>query len=491
MAALLNDSQKIDHLLRRFGMGAGRLERQKYLKLGPDKTLDILLNDDGVAEGFPVSPWEFAATTDGNIDTGAYQLTGFWALRMLLSRRPLEQKLALFWHDHFAVDFEKVYEMPLMHGYLEVIRTKGRGKFRDLLTTLFKQGAIYVYLDQHTSNRLHPNENFARELLELFTLGEGNYTEKDVLESARALTGYSVHYLGTGLQYKYEDLRLFAAKNKLGLNNPCYVPDVHDDGQKTIFGITKNWDADNLMDYLAKQPQTAKYICTKLWEYFAYPGPTVDVVSKLTAVWKRTDGDIRAVLRAIGTSPEFWSEKCIRNRTKSPMDFTVGLYRSFDLGLPILAQRGTPKTEFEPMAKGVRDIAGGLAYLMGRQGMLILRPPNVAGWDWGEAWINPATTVERLQLATTIFWSGGADRPLASYVAAKLKADDKVSTSEQLVRGFADILDVPLQQEHIKPLVEMCDKHGGVAALENKDRSANLFARLGRTMFAIPEFQLC
>src|SRR5687768_14209729 len=129
MALKLTDSQKISHLLRRFGMGAGRYERQKFEKLGTDKAFDALLNDDKQDEGFPVSPWEFAAQDDKRIDTGAYHLAGFWALRMFLTKRPLEQKLALFWHDHFAVDFEKVYELPMMYGYLEVIRTKGRGKF--------------------------------------------------------------------------------------------------------------------------------------------------------------------------------------------------------------------------------------------------------------------------------------------------------------------------------------------------------------------------
>lgn len=490
MSLKLTESQKVSHVLRRFGMGAGRYERQKYEKLGPDKTLDALLNDEKQDEGFPISPWEFAAQEDKRIDTGAYHLAGYWALRMFMTQRPLEQKLALFWHDHFAVDFEKVPELPMMDGYLETIRTKGRGKFKDLLTSLFKQGSIYVYLDQHTSNRLHPNENFARELLELFTLGEGNYTEKDVLESARALTGWSVHYLGTGLQFDYEQLRSTAAKSKLGVNNVCYVPAVHDDGNKTILGITKNWDADTLLDHLAEHPQTAKYICTKLWEYFAYPDPSPKVIEKLTAVWKKTDGDIKSVLKAIGTSPEFWSEECYMRRTKSPMDYTMALYRSFAAQPFILQIRGNPASEFEPIKKPIRDMGGGLYYFMARQGMSILLPPNVAGWDWGNAWINPATSMERLNLASSIFWSG-EDRGLAVLLATKLKVEDEVTTPEQIVDGMADILDVPLNEASRKTLVELCMKHGGLKALDEKNKSANLFARLARVMFAIPEFQLC
>lgn len=487
----LTESQKVSHLLRRFGICAGRYERQKYEPLGVDKTLDALLNDDKADEGFPISPWEFAAQPLGLIDTGAYHLAGYWSLRMLLTKRPLEQKLSLFWHDHFAVDFEKVYEMPLMYGYLETIRTKGRGKFKDLLIGLFKQGAIYVYLDQHTSNRIHPNENFARELFELFTMGEGNYTEKDVLEAARALTGWSVHYLGTGLTYEYEKLRLMAAKSGMGLNNVCYVPAVHDEGQKTILGVTKNWSADDLLEHLANHPQTAKYICSKLWTYFAGNTPTEAVLTKLTGTWKRTDGDIRSVLKTIATTAEFWSPAVVRQRTKSPMDYTIGLYRSFDLAPIVLALRGTPKDEYQPIKKEVRDMAGGLYYLMSRQGMSLLLPPNVAGWDWGESWINSSNTVERLNLSNTIFWGGGPDRGLAVWMATKLKTDDKVSTPEQIVDGLADIFDAPLNDESRKALVEACVKHGGLKALDNKDQSANLFARLSRLMFAIPEFQLC
>ncbi len=488
MALNLTESQKVSHLLRRFGLGAGRYQRQAFEKLGADKTLDALLNDDRSDEGFPISPWEFAAQTKDTIDTGAYHLAGYWSLRFFLTKRPLEQKLSLFWHDHFAVDFEKVYEMPMMYGYLETIRTKGRGKFKDLLNALFKQGAIYMFLDQHTSNRIHPNENFARELFELFTMGEGNYTEKDVLEAARALTGWSLHYLGTGLNYDYEKLRMMTAKADMCINNVCYVPAMHDEGQKTILGTTKNWSADDLIEMLAEHPQTAKYICSKLWTYFAGIAPT-EVT--LTAAWKKSDGDIRTILRTIATAQEFWSSDVVGQRTKSPMDYTIGLYRSFDVAPLILTLRGNVTDPYTPIKKEVRDMAGGLYYLMSRQGMSLLLPPNVAGWDWGESWINASTTMERLNLSNTIFWGGGPDRGLAVWMATKLKTDDKVTTPEQIVLGVADVLDVPLNEAAKKSLTDACAKYGGVAALENKDQAANLFARLSRLMFAIPEFQLC
>ena len=491
MSFKLTESQRVCHLMRRFGLGAGRYERQRFEKLGSARALDALLNDDRADEGFDIDPWEFAAQADGRIDTGAYHLAGFWALRMLMTQRPLEQKLSLFWHDHFAIDFEKVYELPMMAGYLETIRTQGRGKYKDLLKALFKQGALYMYLDQHTSNRLHPNENFARELLELYTIGEGHYTEKDVTEAARALTGWSLHYLGTGLQFNYETLRSMAAKNKLGLNNTCYVPAMHDDGPKTILGSTKNWDADMLLDALAERPETAKLVCRKLWEYFAGENPSDKTIERLVGVWKKSDGHIRTILRAIADSPEFWSEACFMRRTKSPMDYTVGLYRSFGLTPILLQLRGKPKDDFQPIRKELRDVAGGLYYLMTRQGMSILRPPNVGGWEWGMAWINPATTIERLNIAGTLFWSGGKDRPISVWLAAKLRTDDKVTDGLGIVDGMADILDVPLNDARRKELAAACEKYGGVKALDKPDSAANLFARVGRAMFAIPEFQLC
>lgn len=472
-------------------MGAGRYERQKYEKLGSEKTLQALLDDDRVDEGFPISPWEFASQEGGTLDTNAYHLGLFWSLRMLLSKRPLEQKLSLFWHDHFAVDFEKVYEMPMLYGYLETIRTKGRGKFKDLLTSLFKQGSLYMFLDQHTSNRIHPNENFARELMELFTLGIGNYTEQDVLESARALTGWSLHYLGTGLNYNYEDLRMMAAKKGMGMNNTCYVPAIHDDGDKTILGVTKKWNADDLLEMLANHPTTAKYISEKLWVYFAGTTPTENVLAKLTQTWKRTDGDIKEILKAIAKMPEFWSDEVVRTRPKCPVDFNIALYRSFDIGSVVLALRGTPKDQYQPIAKPVRDVSGGLYYLMARQGMSLLRPPNVAGWDWGEAWINTTNTVERINMANALFYSGGPDRGIAVLLATKLKTEDKVTTPEGIVDGVADILDVPISTASRPALVEACGKFGGVKALDNKDQAANLFARLCKLMFAVPEFQLC
>jgi len=487
----MSESDKVRHLLRRFGLGGGRYQAKPYIAMGFKKAVDALLHDDEGGSEFPISPWEFGAQKDGKIDSGAYQLAGWWSLRFMMTKRPLEEKLTLFWHDHFALDAEKIYELPTMAGYLEVLRTKGRGKFRDLLHAVFKQGAMYVFLDNEASNRMHPNENFARELFELFTLGIGNYTEKDIQETARALTGWSTHYLGTGFNMDYETLRMQAVKNNLSLNNVCYVPAIHDAGEKTIFGVTKAWTAEDVLDAVADHPKTIRYISKKLWEWFAYENPTEATIDKLERAWKSSKGEIRAVLQAIVNAPEFWSDGCVGKMPKSPVDFTIGMFRSLDMADDLLKLRGTPTNTFAPINQELRDLGGGLFYLMSLQGMRILFPPNVAGWDWYDAWINSSISSQRMNMSGNLFYGGGKDRIYAVRMAAKLKEDDKVTTPEQLVAGFADILDIPLDDASKIVLANACTKYGGVKALDNKDAAASLFARLGKVAFAMPQAQLC
>lgn len=491
MQAKLTEKEKIRHVLRRFGIGAGRYQREPYEKLGYAGTVRALLYDDTTEESFPVSPWEFATADDGKLDPAAYRLAGWWGLRLIMSQRPLQEKLTVFWHDHFALDYEKVGELPTMAGYMEVLRKFGRGKFKDLLKEVFHQGALYIFLDQHASNKIQPNENFARELFELFTMGVGNYTEKDIQEAARALTGWSVHYLGTGIDAKYEVLREKASRKELAMLNVCYVPAIHDDGPKTIFGQTKNFTAEEVLDLAAEHPATAKYICTKLWNWFVSMDAPASAIERLTKVWKQTDGNIRSVLKEIIDSPEFWSVATVGQLPKNPVDFTAGLYRNFVLGPELMKARGNPKDEFVPIPKPMRDGGGGLHYLMTLQGMSLLLPPNVAGWDWGEAWLTTDSLLQRVKLSGVIFWGGGEQRPFAVWMAAKLVSDDKVKTPEDIVNGVADILDVPLTADRKKVLVEACTKAGGVAALANKNQAANLFARMSQIMFGIPEFQLC
>lgn len=485
----MDEVAKTSHVLRRLGLGAGRQELAKYPK-GSKATIDALLNDDQVDDAFDLDPWRFMRQDDGKLETGSYIVGPWWALRMVLTKAPAKEKLTLFWHDHFALDGDKVGEGPTMLAYLDVLRSKGRGKFKDLLKAVMTQGAMLLYLDGQTSHRIRPNENLARETFELFTMGEGSgYTEKDIKELARALTGWSMHYMGNFLEEKYEQTKKRADENRMALQNFCYVPALHDEGVKVILGKSANFSGEEALDWIASRPQTAKYICTKLWAYYAYPDPEPKVVEKLMAAWKASDGEIRAVLRAIVNQPEFWSERCVESMPKSPADWIVANFRAMDLREDVLKGHVAGASE-KAIEKNLRELAGTIYYLMAQQGMQLLYPPNVAGWNWGAGWLGADTSVKRIKSSDGLFWTGGETRPYAIRTVALLKGKG-VTDPASIVDGFLELFDARISPEQKATLVGVCEKRGGMKALENKDQSANLFAGISRALFACPEYQLC
>lgn len=487
----MNEAQRIAHLLRRFGIGAGSQQLQPYLAKGFERAKDAILNDERIDEQFPISHWHYATQEDKKVDANAYHVGGWWALRMMMTRRPFQEKMTFFWHDHFALDAEKISEAPTMLAYLETMRTQGRGNFETLLKQVVHQGALFASLDNHVSNRILPNENFARELLELFTLGEGHYSEKDVREVSRAFTGWSMHYVGIGLEIPYETLRDRMTANKLAMLNACYVPALHDDGSKTILGKSGNFDGDDVMKQLANHPTTAHTLCGKLWAFFGSSKPHAGVIDRMAATWLKSNGHIKSVLKTMVDDPAFWSPECVRQLHKSPIDFTVGLFRDFGWHDIMLQLFGKPKGDFEPLKKELREAGGGLHYLMSQQGLSLLFPPDVAGWDWGESWVTTDNLIRRRTLADVIFWGGGDDRPFSVYLANHMKTIAKVQSTEGLVDVYCAFFDVPTTDQQKQTLVSACESKGGLKALDNKDSAANLFASISKLAFAIPEFHLC
>ena len=487
----MTERERISHLLRRLGLGSGKAELAVYERLGFDGALNRLLDFEKVDEGFGISPWSVAMQPDKQLYRDPYQMGMWWSLRMLMTARPLQEKLTLFWHDHFAVSGEKVFEGPTMLGYNEILRTHGAGKFRDLLKAVSMHGALVGYLDANTSTKAHPNENFAREMFELFTMGIGHYSEADVKEAARAFTGWSLHYAGLGDETPYEKQADMAARQGMSMLNFCIVPVFHDFGEKTILGQKGKFTGEQVLEQLADRPETARHICTKLWEFFAYHKPESSVIDALSAVWRQADGEIRAVLRAMVGRPEFWSEKCVRSMPKSPADFTVGMFRAFGIGPILGTMLGTPGGDYEPVKDDIRKAGQAAFYLMSQQGMTLMFPPNVGGWEWGDAWITANNTVLRVNHSQMIFWGEDKNRPIAVLVAGKLKDELKVASAADIVDGVADIFDAKLEPQDRDLLVETCAKAGGVAALTDKDQAANLLASVTKLMFATPGFQLC
>jgi uncharacterized protein (DUF1800 family) len=406
---------------------------------------------------------------------------------MLSTHRPLQEKLTLFWHDHFAVSASKINQALMMLDYLETLRKGANGKFRDLLLAASRDPAMIRWLDNETNVKGKPNENFAREIMELFTLGIGNYTEKDIQEAARAFTGWafasSVNRRDAARENKRPQ-QLMMENAKAG--RPAFVflfrPGQHDTGVKEILENVGPFGGEDVCDILAVHPKTASYLAKKMWEWFCYLDPEEKVVERLAKKYLDSGTAIKPMLYAIAESDEFWSDKCVRRQIKNPVDFTLAVYRQLGMGPISLQVLENARNERAALAA-----SRGVDLAMEKQGMKLLYPPDVAGWDWGPAWISSATMVERIKVADTLF-KGPANR---NEFARSVLGDKPISTSREVVDALLSLVDAELPETKFAPLVDACDSAGGAAAARDPRRSANVAHAVYRVLFASPEFQFC
>lgn len=489
----VTDRQKIAHLLRRFGLGATKSELDHLEPLGVQGALDWLIDYEKTEDDFKVSPWSFCFDEGSKeVYLDPYRTIAWWSLRFVMTRRPLQENLTMFWHNHFAVSAEKIEFGPAMLSYVDTLRDNASGNFATLLTTVSKEPAMIKWLDTDADIKGHANENFAREVCELFTMGIGHYTEKDVQEAARAFTGWGLRYL---LYEPGADKIQQTARESMEKGTPmiafCVTPSLHDGGPKTFLGQTGNFDGDDILNILAKRPETARYMSAKLWSWFAYPNPESTVVDRLAAKFEQCGGNTKAMLREIAKSPEFWGDKCVRRKVKSPIDFVVAITRQFELQ-PIIAQLAGPaKSPLAPAPKTYRDVSGLVYGSMLKQGLTLLYPPNVAGWHWGEAWISTANMLERMRFADLIFGVGQKDKPLAGFLAAKIKTEAKATTDAEIVAAILAVFDAEVTPDKLEILNRACTASGGIAALSNPEGASKLFGAVCHLLFASPDFQFC
>ncbi|HEV8355113.1 MAG TPA: DUF1800 domain-containing protein [bacterium] len=325
-----------------------------------------------------------------------------WVTRMIQTRRPLEERLVLFWHGLLVSGLPEVRNAEHMAMQLDLFRRSAAGNFKQLILDISRDPAMLGYLDNDTNRRGRPNENYARELMELFTLGVGNYTEADVKESARAFTGWTF----AGNQFVFQ-------RNQ------------HDDGQKTFLGRTGNFDGTDVIDIIFEQPAAARHLSRKLFEHFVYLGPEEAVVNELAEIFKRTNWDVKSVLRAIFQSDLFYSEKALRSQIKSPVRLVIGAVR----------------------ATGARIPEPGLVRAMDLMGQALLYPPNVGGWPAGRGWINTATILVRYNFSNLLL--GGAMPGVGGRRQAPARIDwldaSKAKTCGDVIDQLADrLLNAPL-----------------------------------------------
>jgi len=285
----------------------------------------------------------------------------WWANRMLTSPRPLQEKMALFWHGHFASNEAKVRDYRKLLAQLELFQKQGTGNFRDLTVAVAQDPAMLSFLDAGVNVKGASNENFAREIMEIFTMGVGHYTETDIREAARAFTGWN-----------YVDTKFVVNK------------DQHDDGEKTFLGHTGRLDGVDVIDIIMQQPATADYIAGKIYRYFVRQDLSPELQKKLGAILRQNKYEITPLLETIFWSRDFYSPASVGTQIKSPVQLAVETYRK-------LGQANIP---------GVPDFNQATAAL----GQQLFSPPTVAGWAGGQSWITPGLLLERGNLARDILF---------------------------------------------------------------------------------------
>ena len=280
------------------------------------------------------------------------RLAYWWANRMLTSPRPLQEKLTLFWHGHFATSEEKVHDFRKMQLQNETLRQHANGNFRDLLLAVAKDPAMLAYLDASANIKGAPNENFAREVMELFSMGVGYYTESDIREAARAFTGWN-----------YSNLNFVVNAAQ------------HDDGPKTVLGHTGNFDGEQIIDILLAQPATADFIAGKLYRYFVREALSPELQKQLGQILRDKNYDIGTFMETLLLSNDFYSEASRRTRIKPPVELMISTYKKMELA----------------SVPGIPDFNDQTELL----GQKLFFPPNVAGWANGRSWITPGLLLAR------------------------------------------------------------------------------------------------
>lgn len=482
--------EKIAHLYRRLGFGATPAELDAGVKAGIRATTNDLIDFEKVPQSEEMSPFEFVWRDKGEPDLGAYRFRHWWVCTMVCTKRPLQERLAMFWHNHFPASDGKVEDGAMMLDYLQVLRTHAAGKFVDILTAVSKNPAMMRYLDMQRSIRGNPNENFAREVMELFTLGIGNYTEQDVKEAARALTGWGyvhVYYdLPGNAEQKVKDWVTYGRP----FSSFTLMPVMHDPTPKTILGKSGDINGDELLVILSRHPATARFLSKKLWEHFAYADPEPAVIEKIAKVFSRSDGDIKTVLRAIVNSPEFWSKKCVRQRVKSPVDLFIPIARQLGAGERLLALRGPGATPFTRIPNQVFDSMYSVVDRIDKCGLNLLWPPDVSGWRWGRAWITPSMMLERYKF-NGVFVYGPKGPDVATKNTQAFIKSRSPKSEKDIAAALAEFFDVQLPDSSLELVATMIKKHGGLKGLQNDNQWADALHHAISLIMAAPEMHFC
>ena len=424
------ESNSIKHLMRRASFGASNDALQRMSDKTYEEIVDELLEPESQPDYDELTFFRYHPTADVmHVDNHAKVN---WMYRMTHSQRYLQEKMALFWHYVFATGDSKVGSPYAMHNQIEMFRTHGMGNYRTLLIELAKDPAMIFWLDNQENHKRAPNENWGRELLELFSLGVEHYTEKDVFECARAFTGWTITNRITGIQ--------------LG-NLPwkfAYKPEDHDNGEKTFLGQTGNLNGEDIIDIILKQPACAAFITRHLYNFFVADEPEVPkwpnepprdpkAIEYLSKVFVESNYEIKPVLRVLFNSDFF--KEALYQKVKSPVEVVVGT-------LKLTGDMNGP----DPRWGDIHEISINM-------GQDILNPPTVEGWHTGKEWINSGAFINRVNFVAERLKN--TELPGVKTIIENVKQNSNINVPESIVDSCLEELgNLKLESDSYSELID-------------------------------------
>ena len=453
------------HLMRRAGFGATRDELEEHAARDYEAVVEDLLDP----ERFPGIEEDLLLRYGRHEDWMPY-LAGEWIYRMVNTRRPLEEKMALFFHHVFATGHSKVNHNPSMIDQNRMFRRVAFSDLRTVLTELSRDVAMIVWLDNNENHKDEPNENYGRELLELFSMGVDNYTEDDIKAATRAFTGWTLKWPIPG--YPHGEYR----------SGYAYLAEDHDDGEKTFLGETGRFNGEDIIDIVVKQPATARFLARHLYDFFVADEPPVatwnktppqdpEAIDALVDAYFESNGSIRSMLRVLFNAGFF--KQAQYEKIKSPTEFLVGI-------LKLAGTHRFPTPDIEQLS----DLTTGM-------GQTLYNPPTVEGWHTGQEWIDGGALDQRVNFAADEV--GDATKPGIRLLVDRLCTNGSSLSPDEFVDRSLDLIGpVVASDETRNALMRFAESGGELAVGTRGDRERGLprIMRMFQLVVASREYQL-
>ena len=455
-----NEIQLMAHLMRRAGFGAPFEELEARVAKGYEATVEELLR----AEEKP--DWEEDVARrhmiGGHLGNAMPEIQGFWMQRMISTTRPLQEKMTLFWHTVLCSGDSKVDHPETMDTHIDMVRENALGRYPDLLVALSRDPGMIIYLDNRYSHKDSINENYGRELLELFSMGVGNYTEDDVKMAARAFTGWTLApAMNSFIPYQRHAFKF------------QYDPEDHDDGEKVFLGQRGRFNGDDIINIIARQPATARFIARHLYDFFVADEVQVPAwqttsprdpaaVNVLADAYLQSDYDIRSVLRVLFNSDFFKDESVWYARVKSPVEVVVGTMR-------LVGDHLTP-------APGIESLVGAA----GGMGQILLNPPSVEGWHGGKEWINSGALVNRVNFVANRV--GDLSLPGVKRIVERLGDITESISPSDFVDGCLELMGSIRVEEDTRLALIAHVERGGPLGRDTEEERASFARKVGELL---------